>query len=114
MCLCNAGYYGIGSCTRCPDGSMSNIGTATIDGCGCLPGTYGMNGKCNNCPPGYTSQQNSKTISECTQCYHGEEVVDGKCTPCRKGYWGVLGICYACPNGKTTDWEGATREIDCH
>lgn len=113
-CLCEAGYYGIGSCTQCPPNTMSVIGTPTIDGCGCIAGTYGIGSQCNTCPPGTTSPAKSQTVNDCQLCNHGQEVINGRCQACRRGFWGVDGICQACPDGQTTHWEGSYRQDDCY
>ena len=124
---CSAGYYkssadtcspcpigtyrptingnGIASCTSCPSGRISNIGSTSCTPC--PSGYYKVNGNnCNHCPAGtYRDTIGGDTISSCNTCPVGT-------------YSSIIGStninnCIDCPIGTISNQIGATNNLSC-
>jgi hypothetical protein len=132
---CPAGQYSSGSnCAPCPAGSISNMGSTSINDCVCTDPILLMDGKkqecvpcpagkyindsgdtCLKCPMGMSSNEGSQSVQDCI-CPAGSESINGICHQCKKGYYKpTLGnsACIKCPYNSYVDYEGAVESTEC-
>jgi len=126
---CEPGTYkaatGVGQCSTCPVGTISESGSKELNDCKCLVGYYGSSngaecmacepgtykaatgvGQCSTCPVGTISESGSKELNDC-KClvgYYGYSN-GAECMACEPGTYKDAagdGGCSMCPVGMTS------------
>jgi len=134
---CSPGQYEVDrrNCVKCPQGTYTPVGVASISECmkcpegfytsdtgnkecyKCKPGNYAFEGKtCLGCPQGTYSAVGVASVSECTPCPAGfmtGNTGNTECKRCSSGFYEVeRKYCEGCPMGTYSN-EGVASASEC-